>query len=101
MAKKSESRIRVVIRRSSLLTKIVVLTTLVVTTVALLLLAGGIRNANRIKETARYKAAQLEQENAELQEDIQQSGSIENHKELAEEELGLVDPDTVIFTPEK
>ena len=100
MAQKPKRQFRVVLQRSSLLTKIVVLSSLTVTTVALLILAGGIRQARRVEAQHRAEAAQLERDNAELNQDIQQSGSIENHKKLAEEELGLVDPNTVIFTPE-
>ena len=100
MATKKAPRFRLVFHRSSLLTKIVVLVALVVTTAVLLTLTLGIRSARRAEAESRAQAAQLERENEELAENIQQSGSVENHKQIAEEELGLVDPNTVIFIPE-
>ena len=44
-------------------------------------------------------AAALEQENADLQEDIEALGSAQSVQEIAKESLGLVDPDTVIIKP--
>lgn len=100
MATKKAPQFRLVLHRSSLLTKIVVLVALVVTTAVLLTLTLGIRSARKAEAESRAQAAQLERENEELAENIQQSGSVENHKQIAEEELGLVDPNTVIFIPE-
>ena len=98
MAKKP--RIRFVIHRSSLLTKIAVIAMLVATTAAALALTLGIREAKALYNAYREKAAQLEQDNAELTEDIQKVDSVEGQKEIAGEELGLVDPNTVIYIPE-
>lgn len=47
----------------------------------------------------RLQAAALESENEELTADIDGLGSVESAIEIAEEELGLVCPDTVIFNP--
>ena len=47
------------------------------------------------------EAAALEQENADLQEDIEALGSAQSVQEIAKESLGLVDPDTVIIKPNK
>ena len=44
-------------------------------------------------------AAALEQENAELIEKKENLGSSSSIKEIAKEELGLVDPDTIILDP--
>ena len=100
MAVKKAPRFRLVFHRSSLLTKTVVLATLALATAALLAVTLGIRSAKSAEAQSRAQAAQLERENAELEENIQQSGSVEIHKEIAEQELGLVDPNTVIFIPE-
>jgi hypothetical protein len=81
MAAKKAPRFRLVFHRSSLLTKTVVLTTLAVTTAVLLILTLSIRSAKSAEAESRAKAAQLERENAELSENIQQSGSVENHKD--------------------
>ena len=45
------------------------------------------------------QAAALEQENTELTEKKENLGSSSSIKEIAKEELGLVDPDTIIFDP--
>ncbi len=93
-------RIRLVIQRSSLLTKAVVLTTLVVCTAMLLTLTIGIRAARNAEEENREEAATLEQENSMLEDKINSIGSVEGDKQIAQDELGLVDPNTVVFTPE-
>jgi len=93
-------RIRLVYHRSSLLTKTVVLTTLVVCTATLLTLTIGIRAARDAESESRKEAAALEQENSALAEKIDSIGSVEGDKQIAQDELGLVDPDTVVFTPE-
>lgn len=94
-------RIRLVYCRTSTPVKLMILAALVASTVALLALTIGIRNAKAELEASRAEAAALEQQNAEIQKDIDGIGSVEGDKEAAEEELGLVDPDTVIFvTPD-
>ena len=45
------------------------------------------------------QAAALEQENAELEEKKENLGSSSSIKEIAKDELGLVDPDTIILDP--
>ena len=39
----------------------------------------------------------LKKQNAELRRDIQNIGTADSIREIAREELGLVDPDTIIF----
>ena len=46
------------------------------------------------------RAAQLEQENALLQEQIENLDTVESIRQIAMQELGLVDPGTVIFDSE-
>ena len=71
-------RIRLKYRRSSTLVKCMVLAMVVVCTAAL-----------------------LEQENKALERSIAQLGSVQSVIELAGELLDLVDPNTVILTPEQ
>ena len=52
-------------------------------------------------EELRQKATDLVMENEELQEDIDQAGSIQSIVEIAEKELGLVQPDSVFFIEEE
>lgn len=94
------SRIRLKNRRSSTTVKCIVLATLVVCTMALLVLRVAILDAQKEEEALRTKAATLEQENKELNEDISQLGTVESIKKIAAKILGLVDPDTVVFLPE-
>jgi len=51
-------------------------------------------------EDLRDQAAHLEAENAELLEDIEQVDSIHGIVEIAEKELGLVQPDAVFYQTE-
>lgn len=93
-------RIRLVYRRTSTPVKCMILAALVVSTITLLGLTIGIRSANAAAEASRAEAAALEQKNAELQDDIDGLGSVDSDKQIADKELGLVDPNTVVFTPE-
>lgn len=93
--------IRLVYQRSSPKVKILVITMLIVCTVTLLALSIGIGVSKANTEALRQQAACYEQENAELSEDISEFGTIKSIKELAKKLFGLVDPDTVIFSPEE
>lgn len=93
-------RIRLVYRRSSKTVKCVVLATVIVATVTLLVLTIAIGSAKNEAEALRSEAIALEQENAQLSEDINELGTIKGIKDLAKKLLGLVDPDTVFFDPE-
>jgi cell division protein FtsB len=93
-------RIRLVYRRSSNTLKIVVIAALVLGTLSLLMLRGAILRMEQKTEDLRQQAAVLEQENKKLEESISQLGTVQSVTDLAEQLLGLVDPDTVIFSPE-
>ena len=92
--------IRLVYRRSSNTLKIVVIAALVLGTMSLLMLRGAILRMEQKTEELRQQAAILEQENKKLEESISQLGTVQSVTDLAEQLLGLVDPDTVIFSPE-
>lgn len=77
-----------------------VLATIIIATVALLSLTIAISSAKNDANALRDEALALEQENAQLSEDISEFGTIKSIKDLARKLLGLVDPDTVIFDPE-
>ena len=93
-------RIRLVYRRSSNTLKIVVIAALVLGTLYLLMLRGAILHMEQKTEELRQQAAVLEQENEKLEKSISQLGTVQSVTELAEQLLGLVDPNTVIFSPE-
>ena len=93
--------IRIVYKRSSTLLKCVVLTALIVSAVALLTLRGAYLQELQQQEALRQQAAELEQDNDLLARNISQLGTLQGIRRIATEELGLVDPGTVIFVPEK
>lgn len=92
--------IRLVVQRGSTLLKIVVLAAVVLCTGALLALRGQILETRAQTEALRSQAITLEQENNALTEDLKDLESVDGVLRIAQEELGLVDPDTIIFKPE-
>lgn len=94
------ARIRLVYRRSSTLLKCVVLTAIVVCTVCLIALRGALLEVEEKTDKLRNEAAVLEQRNKRLEQYVTGLGTVEGIKNIAFEQLGLVDPDTIIFLPE-
>ena len=92
-------RIRLVFRQSTPLTKAAVCSAVVLALVALLGLNIAIGAAADSTASMADEAARLEQENKELQENIDSLGSADSVGKIAEDELGLVDPDTVVIDP--
>lgn len=95
------SRIRIRILRSSTATKVAIVCAVVLSTVTLAALHGILQQTLEQTEALRQQAAQLEQENAELKDKIDDLGSVDSVEDIAKEELGLVDPDTVIIEPQQ
>ena len=93
------SRIRLVPKRSGKLIKIVLLCAIVLSTAALLSLGIAIRAANAQADALRVQASRLEQENTALETLIDNLGTIEGIKQIARDQLGLEDGDSVIITP--
>ena len=50
-------------------------------------------------ENLKGKASALEQSNADLKQKTEELGSVKSVEDIAREELGLVDPDTIILNP--
>ena len=95
-----EKKVKIVFRSTSRLLKLVVTVLIVFSVAALLALAwvrGGI--AGQIQKL-REEAAAMEQENQELQDKIDSMDTVDGVMDIAQEELGLVDPDTIIIKPE-
>ncbi len=95
------SNIRLVYKRSSRLIKCVVLCAIVLSTVTLLTIQAQLQGAQARRDALQNQAAQLEQENGQLEENIDDLGSIDSVEQIAKDELGLMNPDTVIMTPNK
>ena len=102
MAKQNPfQQIKLVYRRSSLALKILVLVTILVSTAALIALRMTLNSYQAQSGVLQSRAAQLQQENKALEEDIAALGSKDSIREIAQEELGLVDPESKFFSPGK
>ena len=93
------SRIRLVYRRSSTLLKCVVLAAVVLSMAALLALRASISAEQKKQEDLRHQAAVLEETIQEYKDRIDELGSVQSVEQIAQDELGLVDPNTVILNP--
>lgn len=93
------SRFRLVIKRSKPLTKIVVLCAIVLSMATLLVIRQQLMDTQAMKDSLDDKASQLEQENNQLEDKIDKLGSVDSVEQIAKDELGLVDKDSVIFQP--
>lgn len=99
--KKLLSRIRLKYRRSSLLLKCVVLATIVLSGAALLALRLRLTGVRGEAEALRQQAVELERENRQLEQRIAELGTVKSLRQIAGEELGLVDPDSQFFTAQE
>lgn len=93
------SQFKLVVKRSSPQTIIIVCITVVIALAAVLVLHSLALNAQSQAEAWKAQAQQLEQENQALEEKIDDLGTLDSIKDVAEDELGMVDPDTIIITP--
>ena len=80
--------------------KIMLIVAILFAMVALIALRLAIYQLDSRTEDLRDKAVALEQENRDLRENIGILGSLQSIIQIARDELGLVDPDTVILEPE-
>ncbi len=94
-------RLQPVYRRSSTLTKTVVITAIALSMAALLTLQLAITATQKRYEEQKDQAAQLEQENNQLEQNIDNLGSADSVDQIAKDELGLVPTDAVIISPEE
>ena len=98
--RKIMSQIKLVNKRTSRTTKIAVCVAVALSVVALLVLHSAALDAQAKADAWRERAQQLEQENDRLQSQIDNLGSADSVEQIAKDELGLVDPDTIIIQPE-
>ena len=94
------SRIRLVYRRTSNLTKIAVAVAIVLCMGTLIALTTSSTALLERTEDLREKAGILEEENRELEQKIDELGTVKSIVEIAEEELGLVQPGAVVIETE-
>ena len=91
--------IKVEYTRSHPLTKVVVIALILVCTAALITLMWSGSQLREEIADMRNEAAQLEAENAELEDKIEDLDSVKGVENIAEDELELVDPDTIVIDP--
>ena len=98
--RKMARQFKLVVKRSSRTTKIAVCTAVLLSVVTILVLHSATLDARAKAETWRAKAQQLEQEKKQLEEKIENLGTLEGIKDIAQDELDMADPDTIIIQPE-
>lgn len=88
-------------RWAGVLTKVVILTALVLSTAAVLYLMKDYRDTQAETAMLEQQAAQISADNQKLIENINQLGSEESVRQIARDELGLVDPGVIVFEPQQ
>ena len=102
MAKKStpQKTVKVEVRPASNILKIILILLILFSIVALVALRwvhnGILDQIDELKD----EASGLEYANEVLEQKTEDLGSVQSIQDIAKEELGLVDPDTVIIDPE-
>ena len=93
-------KVKVEIRPASNILKIILILLILFSIVALIALRwvhAGIRNQiDELKD----EASGLEYANEVLEQKTEDLGSVQSIQDIAKEELGLVDPDTILIDPE-
>ena len=93
-------KVKVIFHPSSRALKIAVITLIVFSMIALTALTWVKISIHNRTEDMRAEAAILGEENALLEEKIENIGTLESIKQLALEFLGLADPDSIIIETE-
>ncbi len=91
---------KVVVRPAPPLLKIAICLLILFSMVALVALRWVHNGIQAQTEALTQEAAAAEATNADLQEKIADLGSVQSVKDIAREELDLVDPDTVLVDPQ-
>lgn len=96
-ANAQKPKIRFRLKRAGTLTKIAVLAAVVLSAAALITLRLTQWDLQERTELVKQQAAELEQRNSYLLGAIDSLGTVKGIREIARNELGLVDPDSIIF----
>ena len=92
--------VKVEVRSASSVLKIVVTVLIVFSMAALLALRWVHSGILAQTQEMRDEASAVQYANDELRDKIDDIGSVQSVQDIAQQELGLVDPDTVIITPQ-
>ena len=96
---KSMRKVKLVVRPSSALLKIVVIVLIVFSMAALISLSWVRQSIQAKTEAMRQESAALVQENADLRNKITELGTVQSVQDIAQQELGMVDPNAVVIVP--
>lgn len=94
-------KIKLQFQKSGILLKVAVLAVVVLCTLAMLSMRSVILRQREEKAQLQKQAQVLEQENNRLESGIAVLGTVQGVIQIAQNELGLVLPDTVVLTPEQ
>lgn len=93
-------KFKVKLRSAPVKLKAVLIVLIVLSTAALVALRWVHSGIQAETQRKTEQAAAMEGENADLQEKIDSIGSVQSIRQIAQDELGLADPDTVLIHPE-
>ena len=93
-------KFKVKLRSAPVKLKAVLIVLIVLSTAALVALRWVHNGIQAETQRKTEQAAAMEGENADLQEKIDSIGSVQSIRQIAQDELGLADPDTVLNHPE-
>lgn len=94
------SNIKLVYRAGKWQTKVALLSVIALSTVTLTGLFIAIKLGEARNDGLLSQIGELQQQNSQLEQNIDALGSDDSVVNIAGEELGLVDPDTIVFVPE-
>ena len=92
-------KVKIVVRPSTPLLKIVVIVVILLSMVALVSMSWVRASIQAQTDALREQAAELEYENEVLDQKIADIDSAQSIQQIAEDELGLVNPDAIIIEP--
>ena len=93
-------KFKVKLRSAPVKLKAMLIVLIVLSTAALVALRWVHNGIQAETQRKTEQAAAMEGENADLQEKIDSIGSVQSIRQIAQDELGLADPDTVLIHPE-
>ena len=93
-------KFKVKLRSAPVKLKAVLIVLIVLSTAALVALRWVHNGIQAETQRKTEQAAAMEGENADLQKKIDSIGSVQSIRQIAQDELGLADPDTVLIHPE-
>ncbi len=97
-AQKNKPKVYIKFKRSSTATKVALCVAVGVSVIAMIVIGAATANEWNKADAWRDQAAQLEQENSELEDKIDNLGSLEGLEDIAQQE-GLEYPGTIIIDP--